>query len=67
MSTPHPASLTWRRSSFSSTGNCVEVALSAIRDSKNPGPILNLEGADLPGFIAAAKAGAFVMPHSEGE
>jgi hypothetical protein len=67
MSTPNLASLTWRKSSFSDESNCVELALSAVRDSKNPGPILNLEGADLPGFIAAAKAGAFVMPHSEGE
>jgi hypothetical protein len=36
--------MTWRKSSFSGSngGNCVEVAntLVALRDSKNPGPVL---------------------------
>jgi hypothetical protein len=35
----------WRKSTFSTDANCVEVAsiegvLTAVRDSKNPGPLL---------------------------
>lgn len=58
MSTPTPASQ-WRRSSFSSTGDCVELAWSAVRDSKNrTGPILSLTPSGLVGLIASARAGA---------
>jgi len=47
----------WRKSSYSSNGNCVEVALLssgqvAIRDSKNPtGPILELNANDWQAFL----------------
>jgi hypothetical protein len=50
--------LTWRKSSYSgegATGNCVELALGAVRDSKNPaGAVLS---ADVTAFVAAVKAG----------
>lgn len=43
---PEP-SRTWRTSSFTSTGDCVEVAgtLDVIRDSKNPGEELPISPA----------------------
>ena len=46
--------LTWRKSRYSSSQpNCVELAASAVRDSKNPdGPVLNL---DITALVAAAK------------
>jgi hypothetical protein len=52
--------LAWRKSSYSGggsedTANCVELAASAVRDSKNPaGPVLNL---DVTALVAAVKAG----------
>jgi hypothetical protein len=50
--------LTWRKSSYSgegATGNCVELALGAVRDSKNPdGPMLSL---DVIALVAAVKSG----------
>jgi hypothetical protein len=53
--------LAWRKSSRSGGGsdadnsNCVELAASAVRDSKNPaGPVLNL---DVTALVAAVKAG----------
>jgi hypothetical protein len=53
--------LTWRKSSHSGGGsdadnsNCVELAASAVRDSKNPaGGVLNL---DITALVAAVKAG----------
>jgi hypothetical protein len=53
--------LTWRKSSYSGNGSdadtsdCVELAASAVRDSKNPaGPVLNL---DITALVAAVKAG----------
>ena len=49
---------TWRKSSYSgegATGNCVELALGAVRDSKNPdGPVLLV---DVTALVAAVKAG----------
>jgi hypothetical protein len=46
----------WRKSSYSGTeDNCVELANSAVRDSKNPdGPILSL---DVTALVAAVKSG----------
>lgn len=49
----------WRKSSYSAgnNGQCVELAYAgAVRDSKNPGPVLP---ASLSAFIAAVKADAF--------
>jgi len=52
--------LTWRKSSYSGGGDhdnadCVELAASAVRDSKNPaGPVLHL---DITALVAAVKAG----------
>jgi hypothetical protein len=47
---------TWRKSSYSSSQpNCVELATSAVRDSKDPhGPVLS---ADVAALVAAVKAG----------
>jgi hypothetical protein len=46
---------TWRKSSRSGTGaNCVELAASAVRDSKNPdGPVLSV---DVAALVTAVKA-----------
>jgi hypothetical protein len=46
----------WRKSSYSGTGaNCVELAASAVRDSKNPdGPALSI---DVTALVTAVKAG----------
>lgn len=46
----------WRKSSFSgSDGDCVEVCgLGAVRDSKNPGPVIH---ADLGALVSFIKAG----------
>lgn len=49
--------LAWRKSSRSGAeANCVELAnFGAVRDSKNPGgAVLSV---DLPGLVAAVKAG----------
>ncbi|HYS37372.1 MAG TPA: DUF397 domain-containing protein [Pseudonocardiaceae bacterium] len=51
--------LTWRKSSYSGGGadnaDCVELAASAVRDSKNPaGAVLNV---DITALVAAVKAG----------
>jgi hypothetical protein len=52
--------LAWRKSSYSGSANddnadCIELAASAVRDSKNPaGPVLNL---DVTALVAAVKAG----------
>ncbi len=51
--------LTWRKSSYSGSGqdnaNCVELAVRAVRDSKNPdGPALNVQ---VTALITAVKAG----------
>jgi hypothetical protein len=50
--------LTWRKSSYSgsgATGNCVELALGAVRDSKNPdGSVLSV---DVTALVAAVKTG----------
>jgi predicted secreted Zn-dependent protease len=61
-----PASLTWRKSSYSeSGGECVETAVLpdrrvAVRHSKQPGgAILLYTPAEWRAFVAGAKAGEF--------
>lgn len=55
----------WRKSSYSGNGgaDCVEVSLigpsMAVRDSKNPGPVLQLSPAQASWFRAFAKGGQF--------
>ena len=50
--------LTWRKSSYSGSGqdqSCVELALGAVRDSKNPnGAALSV---DVTALVVAVKAG----------
>jgi hypothetical protein len=57
--------LFWRKSTRSSSGNCVEIAVSAetgavlMRDSRNPdGPVLEFEPAVFGAFLADLKDGA---------
>ena len=56
--------ISWRKSSFSGTGNCVEVAFIdeaiAVRDSTNPGgPALIFTAAEWDAFVGGAKDGEF--------
>jgi hypothetical protein len=58
------APLTWRKSSFSSLGNCVEVAANGeqvlVRDSKDPaGPWIRYTAAEWDAFLRGAKNGDF--------
>lgn len=66
MALPQPQSLTWRKSSYSGSGdNCVEVAAlpgggQAVRDSKNPdGPVLTFTPDEWNAFIEGVKDGEF--------
>jgi hypothetical protein len=60
MSSPFTA---WRRSSFSDHTDCIELAPSAVRDSKNlPGPILTFESPGITALVAAARSGALDLP-----
>lgn len=58
-------SQTWRKSSYSSCGECVEIATTslgfvAVRDSKNPeGPRLHYSADEWLSFIQRTKAGEF--------
>jgi len=47
----------WRKSSYSTTTgqDCVEVASSSVRDSKNPGPVLTFPVARWRSFLADLK------------
>jgi hypothetical protein len=56
--------LSWRKSTWSGTGNCVEIAKFGpdllVRDSKNAtGPFLVFTKIELHAFLAGAKAGEF--------
>lgn len=45
--------LTWRKASRSQNGqDCVELAAGAVRDSKNPGPVLSV---DITALVTAVK------------
>lgn len=57
----HETPVTWRKSSFSQGGDCVELAhsrnLILVRDSKDPsGPILSFTVAGWSSFIAGIKS-----------
>ena len=64
MSDSHAIALSWRKSSASGTGDCVEVALSnelvLVRDSKQPLPnILKFTFSEWRAFLTGAHAGEF--------
>ncbi len=66
MALPQPQPPTWRKSSYSGSGdNCVEVAGlpgggQAVRDSKNPdGPVLTFTPGEWNAFIEGVKDGEF--------
>lgn len=61
---PERTTLTWRKSTASLSGDCVEVALNseqiAVRDSKNPdGPTLVFSPSEWRAFVQGAKQGEF--------
>lgn len=56
--------LTWRKSTWSNTGDCVEVAVIGtailVRDSKNPtGPVLSFTLSEWASFMKGAHVGEF--------
>ena len=58
------AGLSWRKSTWSGSGNCVQVARAdtqvLVCDTKDPaGPILAFTRAEWQAFLAGAKAGEF--------
>jgi Domain of unknown function (DUF397) len=65
MTNEREATLRWRKSSYSGSGNnCVQVSASdpgvAVRDSKDPnGPTLVFSPQHWRTFVAAVKAGEF--------
>jgi hypothetical protein len=64
MSDSHAIALSWRKSSASGTGDCVEVALSnesiLVRDSKQRLPyILEFTFSEWRAFLSGAQAGEF--------
>jgi Domain of unknown function (DUF397) len=58
----------WRKSSFSSNGNCVEIAdlpsgARAVRNSRDPdGPALEFTAAEWRAFLLGVLAGEFGEP-----
>jgi len=61
-----PASTPWRKSSFSASGDCVEVSFSLadggarVRDSKNTaGPTLAFTRREWQAFLSGVRAGEF--------
>ena len=57
----------WRKSTLSSTSNCIEVAMAqdpiAIRDSKDrTGPTLSFSPSDWQAFIGEIQEGEFNLP-----
>jgi hypothetical protein len=62
--TVEPGSVTWRKSSFSTNGDCVTVGeygdMIAVRDSKDPeGGTLFFTRSEMAAFVAGVKAGEF--------
>lgn len=60
----HAVDVPWTKSTFSGTGNCVEVAVTAqqvmVRDSKNPqGPVLTFTPAEWDCFLVGVHRGQF--------
>jgi hypothetical protein len=59
------AGLVWRKSSFSTTNGCVEVAVAgdriAVRDSKQQGrgPVLEFTAAEWAAFLGGVRGGEF--------
>lgn len=52
----------WRKSTSSGANtSCVEVvnSLDAVRDSKNPGPVLHVDRTEFTAFLANVKSGRF--------
>ena len=61
--------LNWRKSTYSNSGQCVEVAQLpdgvAMRDSKNPGgPVLEFTEAEWSAFLKGVRAGEFGQPQA---
>ena len=61
------AGLVWRKSTFSETTSCVEVAFEGgavhVRDGKNPtGGVLGFSAAEWDAFLAGARDGQFDPP-----
>jgi hypothetical protein len=59
---PNPERGCWQASSFSTTGDCVEIAelgdMVGVRDSKDPdGPVIELTRSEWRTFIEAVKRG----------
>lgn len=59
--------LSWRKSSRSGDGNCVEVAFDGdnmhVRDSKSPdGPVLRFTRSEWTAFVGGVEAGEFNLP-----
>ncbi|MEU7902754.1 DUF397 domain-containing protein [Actinoplanes sp. NPDC049118] len=57
----------WRKSTRSSSGNCVEVmtdpAAVLVRDSKNPdGPVLSFTRATFGDFLSGVRGSEFDLP-----
>jgi hypothetical protein len=58
----------WRKSSYSGTNGCVEVAVAddgiAVRDSKDPGgPVLRYDAHEWEAFLAGVRNGEFERPN----
>jgi Domain of unknown function (DUF397) len=60
--------LEWRKSTFSTTNGCVEVAMAgdriAVRDSKQQGsgPVLEFTAAEWDAFLGGVRDGEFDLP-----
>ena len=59
------AHITWRRSTASAEGNCVEVAFASesilVRNSRDPlGPVLSFSPEEWAAFLEGANRGEFV-------
>jgi len=64
MSGERPDSALWKKSSFSDSAGCVEIAregsLTLVRDSKDPaGPILSFTPHEWIAFLSGVRAGEF--------